>query len=427
MLLDRIKFTFILLIVVITVACSTDNATSPDDPVFEEKEEVKNGALISATNSPTEIKGIKWRQHSDDEFLQGDGSLDWWLNVPDAVSKENLLKTLVANKVNSIVMRVDDSRRFKSPSEENYNKAMDDIIDVIKTAKDNSMKLDFYLWARFWFERDGAPNHGSVSNGANKLKQWFNTVLNKAKDADVLDDIKGIILVETNIDRIEDVKAYANATLDVFNANTTWNDADGNPFFHNKTFVAPGCGFGLDFRNIGNDNGKFFQDIQGKCKNFAFQYKFMKASHETVTLNDYDNVTVNGQKRDWNDMETNSASFSKEDRMQFLNHFGASELTDYINTYKNQYPSVSNLVFWGDKWDGISQTPPLSRQALHSILVANNGNTGYFFNLVSSETTNTAAQKFYLLDGLSTNQVQGWSNLSIYDEWLRWPLNTPNY
>ncbi|TWO33434.1 hypothetical protein E1J38_005935 [Seonamhaeicola sediminis] len=427
MLVDRIKYIFVIVIAIISVACSTDAGTSPDDPIFEEKEEEKEGTLVSATNNPTEIKGVKWRQHSDDEFLQGDGSLDWWLNMPDAVSKENLLKSLVANNVNSIVMRVDDARRFKSPSEENYNKAMDDIIDVIETAKDNSMKLDFYLWARFWFERDGAPNHGSVNNGANKLKQWFTTVLNKAKSAGVLDDIKGIILVETNTDRIEDVKAYAVATLDAFNANSVWNDAEGNPFFHNKTLIAPGSGFGLDFRNIGNDNGKFFEDIQGKCKNFAFQYKYMRGAHETVTFDDYYNVTIGGEKWTWDDMETNSASFTKEDRASFLNHFGATELTNYIKTYKDQYPSVANMIFWGDKWDGLSKTPPLSRQALHEILVKDNNNTGYFFNLASSETSNSSAQKFYLLDGLSASQIQGWSGLSVYDEWFRWSQNNPGY
>lgn len=427
MLVDRIKHIFVIVVAIISVACSTDAGTFPDDPIFEEREEEKEGTIVSTINNPTEIKGVKWRQHSDDEFLQGDGSLDWWLNKPDAVSKENLLKSLVANNVNSIVMRVDDARRFKSPSEENYNKAMDDIIDVIETAKDNSMKLDFYLWARFWFERDGAPNHGSVNNGASNLKQWFTTVLNKAKSAGVLDNIKGIILVETNTDRIEDVKAYTIATLDAFNANSVWNDAEGNPFFYNKTLIAPGSGFGLDFRNIGNDNGKFFEDIQGKCKNFAFQYKYMRGAHETVTFDDYYNVTIDGEKWTWDDMEINNSSFTKEDRVQFLNHFGASELTDYIKTYKDQYPSVANMIFWGDKWDGLSKTPPLSRQALHEILVKNNNNTGYFLNLASSETSNTSAQKFYLLYGLSASQIQGWSGLSVYDEWFRWSQNNAGY
>ena len=192
--------------------------------------------------------------------------------------------------------------------------------------------------------------------------------------------------------------------------------------------MTPGCGFGLDFRNVGNDSGQFFQEIQSKCKNFAFLYKFMRGAHETVTFDDYYNVNINGQNRTWDDMERNSSLFSKQDRMAFLNYFGAKELTDYIKNYKEQYPTVSNVVFWGDKWDGISKMPPLSRQALHTTLVSTSNNTGYFFNLASTETTNSAAIKFYLLNGLSINETQGWSSgLEINQEWYRWPSTNPNY
>ena len=426
MRLHKIKFIVILSLFLGVNSCSKEESIIDDVDIVDE-EDTNDNSVISVTNSPLEIRGVKWRQSSEDEFLQPDGSLDWWLNVPSTGSKVDVLNQLVRNNVNSIVIRVDDASRFKSPSQTNYNNAMDEILDLIFKAKENKTKVDFYLWGRIWMERDGNSNHGSVTNGANKVKEWFTPILDKAKQLNVLENIKGVVLVETNTDKIEDVKAYAKETLNVFNANANWNNADGTPFFTSRTFMTSGSGFGLDYRNVGDDNGEFFTEIKEKCKNFAFLYKYMRGAHETLTFNDYYNVPINGKTRTWDDMETNSTSFTKQERTTFLNYFGVKELTDYIKNYKDQYPTVANVVFWGDKWDGISKIPPLSRQALHESLVVTGNNTGHFFNLASSETTNTVAIKFYLLNGLQPNQVNGWSQKTTYQEWYDWSSTNANY
>ncbi|WP_343702169.1 carboxylesterase family protein [Chitinophaga sp.] len=381
----------------------------------------------STALAPLGIRGVKWRQAGDEEFLQT--TVNWWLAKPAGSTKPGVLAA-VATKANAIVLRVDRADRFKPDTTVNFNKAMDEIVDAIVKAKTNNVPLDIYLWARIWLERDGAPNYGTADAGAAAVRDWFTPVLNKALAAGVLDRIKGIALIETNCDRTQDVKDYALRIADKFNGVAAWQDATGRPFFHTRTLMVPGAAFGMDFRNIGNGGGTFFDSISAKCRNFSFIYKLMQGTHETVTGPEYDSVLVNGTYRSWaNDMEENDASFSVTDRKAYLNYFGIGELTAYVNTYKESHPTAANIVFWGDKWDGISQTRPMTRQALHSLLVRNGGeepiatNTSYFFTLAANHTSNTSAAKFYLLDTtLAPNQVPGWTGISASAEWDSWPL-----
>lgn len=378
----------------------------------------------SSAYASLHIRGVKWRQYSADEFLQE--TVDWWLAKPAGSTKPAVLAAL-ATKANAVVFRVDRYDRFKSPQQTNFDKAMNDIVDAIVKAKNGNVPLDVYLWGRLWLERDGGPNFASVDAGAEAVKDWFTAVLNKADSAGVLDRIKGIALIETNCDRMFDVKDYAKRIADKFNANPAWNDSNGNPFFQTRTLMVPGAGFGADFRNVDDDNGIFFEEMSKRCAHFSFIYKLMRGTHETVTAGDYNNVVVNGVNRTWaDDLEKNDVTFSVTDRMAYLNHFGLSELTNYVSTHRARYPAACNIVFWGDKWDGISQTQPLTRQAVHKLLVKNGGdsavNTNYFFDLAACPSPNTSAQKFYLLDStLSPNQVPGWTGISIENEWDAWP------
>lgn len=52
-----------------------------------------------------------------------------------------------------MIIRFDSKDRFKSAQDTNYNKAMDEIVDAIKKAKDENINLQVYLWARIWLER----------------------------------------------------------------------------------------------------------------------------------------------------------------------------------------------------------------------------------------------------------------------------------
>ncbi len=418
----------ILTLTLIFLSCSEDKPVeNSPKPIPPEPE-----TPLPTPANPALIKGVKWRQAADEEFLQT--TIDWWLNIPDGYSKLSVMKAL-EQKANAVIFRVDGLKRYKEPHEANYQKGMDDIIKALKTAKSQSVDLDFYLWARFWLERDGQANYGTVKQGTAALKTWFTPILNKAAEENVLHMIKGISLIETNCDRMDDVKAYALQIADEFNATAAWKDKNNKGFFQTRSLLVPGAGFGMDFRNVDNDNGQFFTDIQNKCAHFAFVYKFMKATHESVTQEDYNNVEINGVMRSWEeDMERNDETFTVSAREAYLNHFGLSELTKYIETHKNDFPEWCNIVFWGDKWDGISQTPPLSRKALHHLLLKGGSdavkttNTGYFFNLTASNTDNTAAVKFYLLDSkLAFNQTVGWSGLTVTQEWEAWSTAAPGY
>lgn len=377
----------------------------------------------SSATAALHIRGVKWRQYSDDEFIQD--STDWWLAKPVGSSKPAVLNAL-ATKANSVIFRIDRYDRFKSPQQTNFNKAMGDVVDAIVKAKTGNVPLDVYLWGRIWLERDGAPNYADVDAGAEAVKDWFSTVLNKADSAGVLDRIKGIGLIETNCDRMYDVKDYAKRIADKFNAVSAWNDSNGIPFFQTRTFMVPGAGFGADFRNVDDDNGDFLSDMSQRCAHFAFVYKNMRGTHETVTAHDYDSVMINGVQRSWaNDLEKNSVTFSVTDRKAYLNHFGLSALTEYISSHRAQYPTASNIVFWGDKWDGISQIQPMTRQALHSQLVMNGGdsvvNDSYFFDLAACVSSNSSAKKFYLFDStLNPTTVPGWTGISVANEWDNW-------
>jgi hypothetical protein len=393
------------------------------------------GSLLAQSNvvSPSQIKGVKWRQYAPDEFLQT--TVDWWLNKPAGKTKTDVINAIANSGANAVIIRVDREDRFNAPTATNWNNAMDDIVDAIVKAKTAQPNLGIYLWGRIWLERDGAANYTNVDGGATAVKNWFEPILDKAKAAGVLDRIHGISLIEINCDRIEDVKEYAKRICDKFNSETKWNNSSGVGFMKTRNFLMPGAGFGMDFRNVNNDNGTFLNVMGGRCKNFAFVYKYMKADHDTVTAPNYSNVLIGGVNRSWEtDMEANNASFSVADRKTYLKFFGIDKLTGYLNSYKASYPTTCNIVFWGDKWDSISKTPPLSRQALHSLLVKNDGSTvvstnkGYFFNLAASDTTNSAAQKFYLLNGsLTLSTTLGWSNLSVGTEWNNWPTTSPGY
>lgn len=416
--------------------------------------------------SPSQIKGVKWRQHADEEYLQP--WVHWWLNKPDGTTKLQVMQAL-ETKANSVVFRVDTVKRFiKPPGEapgktyeqryddavEAHGKAMGDIVDAIAKAQASGIKLDFYLWARIWLERHGKAKYGTPDDTVDAVEDWFTPILTKAKTAGVLDHIKGIALIEVNCDNMHSITYYANRIAKKFNDNPNWNSPDGTPFFKSRSFLMPGAGFGLDFRGVGNDSG-FLRLMAKRCAHFAFIYKFMEAAHESVTAADYERVEINGKVRIFkhtdldpkseaykealrNSMSEDDAGFTVEDRKAFLNHFGLKQLIDYVNTYKNTYPTACNIVFWGDCWDGISKTPRRSRQALHSLLVCGDGttpvntNTGYFFNLaapMAEAASVISASRFYLLDDkLAYNQSEGKSDgLTVSEEWERWPTANPGY
>ncbi len=404
-----------------TVSCTKEKIAEDTEQAQDLKRSTDAVSAINTTSSPEQIKGVKWKQDSDDNFVEA--TINWWLRKPDGTNKLNVLNA-VASKANAIVIRVDEISRFKSPNDVNYDKAMNEIVDAISLAKNNNVNVEIYLWARLWLERDGNPQFGGMDGGALAVRDRFSLLFTKAISKGVLGNIKGIILVETNIDKMDDVKEYAKRIADKFNQNTAWNSANGDGFFKSRTFIMPGAGFGLDFRNVNNDNGLFFQRMNSRCKNFAFLYKFMKADHDTVTEGDYGNVNINGTLRSWEvDMEQNNTGFSVANRTAYLNYFGLEALRNYVRDNKTTYPNVTNVIFWGDKWDGISKIPPLSRQALHNVMVKYNPNpTGYFFAHAADNTALEATNKFYLFDqNLNLNQTIGWSGLTVAQEWDLWP------
>lgn len=412
-------------LMLISVSCMDTELTDFADQQVQDEPTLKSASIVP----PSSIEGVKWRQHADEEFMQHE--INWWLNKPAGTGKPDVLDA-IESRANAVVIRVDREDRFISP--DHWELAMDEIVHAMTLAKNNNNDLGIYLWARIWFEKDGEANYGNVENGAIAVRDWFTPILDKAKDAGVLDMIHGIALVEGNCDRIQDVKKYAKRICDKFNVVSNWDAGDGTTFFRTRTLLMSGAGFGLDFRNVDNDGGEFLRVMQGRVKYFGFLYKYMRATHETVTYDDYYNQWINGVKRTWDDMERNWTSFSVNDRKTFLKRFGLDDLTGYVSSYKNTYPTTSNIVFWGDKWDGISKIPPYSRQALHSLLVKGGGssvvstNKGYFFDLAASDTENTAARKFYLFDGdLNLSSYTGWSGISVGDEWLNWNTSSPGY
>lgn len=374
---------------------------------------------LAHANSPANIRGLKWRQDDEDEFLQD--KVDWWLALPENSSKVELLQA-VASRANTIAIRVDDVRRFKEPAEENYGKAMDEIAHAVLVAQNHGINLKVYLWARIWMENGrGEPFNGTVPEAAQRVKEWFTPVFERLIKHGTLGHVAGIVLVETNTHSMNATKEHAKRIADVFNAEKEWEDEFGHKFFETRTFMMPGAGFGLDFRNVGNDDGEFLEGMHVRCKYFAFLYKYMKAYHETVTEGDYE-MKIHGSQRSWEThMEYDDAIFTVEDRKEYLNTFGLTELTRYVDRYKDEFPRSTNVVFWGDKWDGISRCPPQSRIALQELFSRIEGRVGYMFNLSAYKTSNPSARKFYLLDSaLAPNTVQGWSGLSVVDEWELW-------
>ena len=385
-------------------------------------------ALLSqaslAAQDPADIKGVKWKQNPVG-FLED--KIDWWLEKPAGTSMRDVVQALKSKGVNAVVIRVDKKSRFKgtgSTQTNNYNKAMDEIAKAVGILKDEGVNA--YLWARIWLEYDGAPRQGTVDATVDSVRDRFKPVLDRLKNNGDLDGVTGLALIETNCDHMQDVRMYAKKIANKFNNESNWK-ANGQGFFKTRTFLVPGAGFGLDFRNI-NDSS-FLSAMQNKTKYFAFIYKYMRATHESVTNGDYDGVTLSdGKSYNWSDMEKNRSSFTVDLRKEYLNHFNLDGLVWYVNQY-SQYSRANHVVFWGDKWDAISQTPQRSRQALYDILVKNGGNIrdetkGKFFCMtaVKSATAGQSIQRMsYLQSDLNVNSYPSRSaGMSVGEAWQRW-------
>ncbi len=410
-------------------ACSThlDVDTSQRE---QESDNVIGSARLIAQD-PTAIKGVKWKQ-APVGFLEDE--IDWWLEKPDSITLRQVVQALKSNGVNAVVIRVDDISRFKGSGEtqkQNHDKAMNEIAKAVGIL--NEEGLGAYLWARIWLERDGKAINGSADAAVTAVYDRFKPVLNKIKTNNQLDAVNGLALIEVNCDRMADIRTFSKKIADKFNAEANWKSGT-NGFFKSRSFFMPGAGFGLDFRGV-NDS-TFLSDMQNKCQYFSFIYKYMKADHESVTKGDYDNVVLSdGKTYNWSDMEKNNTSFTVALRKEFLNKFNVTGLVNYLTQSKSD--RANHVLFWGDKWDGLSQTPPLSRQALYELLVQNKTNVrtetkAKFFCMttVQNETAVDALKYLsYLKWDLTVNNTPGRSaGMTIGKEWQQWGTTaTPGY
>lgn len=148
---------------------------------------------------------------------------------------------------------------------------------------------------------------------------------------------------------------------------------------------------------------------------------------------DYDNVRLaDGKIHTWKDMESDDAGFTVALRKEYLNHFGLGQLTAYLDSNTRRFPNLANGVFWGDKWDGISQIPALTRAALYGLLVVRNqalnpAAKGKFFDMTAAVSSAPAKagppiQRFsYLSAELAPNPFStGRANLTVGGEWRAW-------
>jgi hypothetical protein len=114
---------------------------------------------------------------------------------------------------------------------------------------------------------------------------------------------------------------------------------------------------------------------------------------------------------------------------------GVADLENYINANRAAYPNLANVIFWGDSGDGLIVMSQTNIQAVHEMLVEEDGWTGSFFDMAYCPLTATGNDltKYALTvdpvtRAIAKNAANNNDNtMSVWNEWQRWNWISPGY
>jgi len=372
------------------------------------------------------LKGIKWLQELPPRGGKLNDLVYGRLARPidskgKYVSWSKLANQLSQKGVEAVAFRIDKQKRY---IDENGNGSTADEManyhDEIKliTSELKNRGIKVLLFARIW-----------LSNRTNnEVFQLFDTYLSKLT-SDERNLIDGIAFTEIHLDDMNIVKTRARLIPSKFeNAYPRW--------LSKRMFLIPGLDNGFRFTGIDQDDS-FHKDMSSQVGEFAFVIKSMKLK----------------SKDDPNNIYKDFAKFVKwggqgvlARQMYFNDDMDIGKLVSYQESAEKKYPKMSNIVYWGDSGDAMTNVDPKAAQALHNVLNINGGKnhrgTFMYFgvggkNMVEegdNGVKHTVAKSIIWYDGRTDTyskqdlEYGKWhSVMSVHSQWKNWFKNNPNY
>lgn len=365
---------------------------------------------------PNLIEGVKFKP-LDDEFSNS-SSIQMDTGAVDGSNPTNLLTYTQAaaglynNGINTVVLKYEAENDL--PSGVTGTQRDNQIIAMIQALKSMNPNFRVYLWQRRWLQQGGSDDGGKT-----KFINGLSGIINQARAANVDDVLNGVSLIENNLENSTEVLTDALGIVEGINAGT------GN-WLTNKSFFMPGAGMGAYFVGIDTANANFFSQMSQQVRYFAFVFKFFQSQPTGV-------CSLGSLNAAWN---ANLNSGTPDSQVAWLRSvMGLSDLENYIKANQATYPNLANVIYWGDSGDGLIVMTQTNIQAVHKLLVEDNGWTGSFFDMAYcavSATGNDRTKYVLTVDPITHAVARNVANndkntMTVWDEWQRWNWITPGY
>jgi hypothetical protein len=365
---------------------------------------------------PNLIEGVKFKP-LDDEFSNSvspqldTGAIDG-SNPTNLLTYAQAAAGLVSNGINTVVLKYETQDDL--PSGVNSAQRDAELISMITALKFANPNFRVYLWERRWLQQGGSSNGGGM-----KFISGMSSIINQIRAAGVDDVLKGIGVIENNLENTTDVLQHALGIIQGINTNTDY-------WMTNKSFFMPGAGMGAYFVGIDKADPDFFSQMSQQVGYFAFTFKFFKSQPASV-------CSLGALNPAW---DANLGSGTPDSQVAWLRSvMGVADLENYINANRAAYPNLANVIYWGDSGDGLIVMSQTNIQAVHKLLVEENGWTGSFFDMAYcalSATGNDRTKYALTVDPVTHTVAKNVANndkntMPMWDEWQRWNWISSGY
>lgn len=365
---------------------------------------------------PKLIEGVKFKP-LDDEFTNS-SSVQMDTGAVAGANPTNLLTYieaaagLASNGINTVVLKFETENDLPPGVTTAQRNA--ELIAMMQALKSVNPNFRVYLWERRWLQQSGSSNGGGT-----KFINGMSSIINQARTAGVDDVLKGICLIENNLENSTQVLQHALGIAQGINTNT-------DNWLTNKSFFMPGAAMGAYFVGIDKAEPDFFSQMSQQVRYFAFIFKFFKSQPTGV-------CSLGALNSDW---VANLSSGTPASQVAWLRSvMGLSDLENYINANRPAYPNLANVIYWGDSGDGMIVMTKTNMQAVHMLLVEDNGWTGSFFDMAycaGSATGNDLTKYALTVDPVTHAIAKNTANndkgtMSVWEEWQRWNWISPVY
>ncbi len=331
----------------------------------------------------------------------------------EGLTYDQAAQEIAAQGINSVVLK--DAELKIMPAGTTLGQVHDEIIKMVASLKKYNVKA--FVWQRQWLQRSG-----SLNTGAEDYASEMKMIIDKAKAAGVDDNIKGLAIIENNLENTSQVLSQALSIVNKINTKT-------NGWLKTKIFLFPGAGMGSYFKGINTaaGNATFFNNMDSQVGQFSFIYKHMLSQDISV-------CSLGSLNAEWSINVGNNSTLTKSQQLDYINsNLGLNNLSTFLSSNVVQYPNLCNVTFWGDSGDGLIKMSAVNVQAVNEALVQSRGWKGYFYDMVYAKNTATGNElnKFILTvnnGAVSKNQTSNAVNtMTVWDEWNRWQWANPGY